>query len=100
VVGDGDRDRLAEHRSAGILDRHARGNRRAGTAQVGIEARLIVERADFDNVVGDLTARARRAAECASKGREKRDWKIAIRPPSHALVSPRLRSLQLEAIVL
>jgi hypothetical protein len=75
VVGDGDRDRLAEHRSAGILDRHARGNRRAGTAQVGIEARLIVERADFDNVVGDLTARARRAAECASKGREKRDWK-------------------------
>jgi hypothetical protein len=75
VVGDGDLDRLAEHRTAGILDRHARRNRRAGTAQVGIEARLIVEHTDFDNVVGDLTARARRAAECASKGREKRDWK-------------------------
>jgi hypothetical protein len=38
VVGDGDLDRLAEHRTAGVLDRHAGGNRRAGAAQVGIEA--------------------------------------------------------------
>ncbi len=75
VVGDGDLDRLAEHRTAGILDRHACGNRRAWTAQVGIEARLVVKHADFDDVVRDLTARARRAAEYASKGRKKRDWK-------------------------
>jgi hypothetical protein len=88
VVGDGDLDRLAEHRTAGILDRHARRNRRAGTAQVGIEARLIVEHTDFENVVGDLTARARRAAECASKGREKRDWKSQNGLPHTHLCRP------------
>jgi len=57
MVGDHDIDRLAEHGAAGILDRHARGNDRAGAAQVGIEARLIVENADANDAVGYLCVR-------------------------------------------
>ena len=75
MIGNGDLDRLAKYGAAGILDRHACGDRRAWASQVGIEARLIVEHADFDDVVGDLTARARHAAECTGKNRKKRDWK-------------------------
>ena len=57
MVGEHDLDRLAKHRAAGILDRHARGNDRAGTAEIGIEARLIVEENPYsDFVVGDLRA--------------------------------------------
>ena len=67
VIGEHDLDRLAEHRTAGILDRHARGNDRTRTAQIGIEAGLIVEHADPDDVVGDL--RARRAAIDAGDGK-------------------------------
>ena len=61
MVGEHDLDRLAEHGAAGILDRHARGNDRARAAEIGIEAGLIVEDADPDDVVGDLRARGGRA---------------------------------------
>ena len=57
VVGDDDVDRLAEYRSAGILNRHPRGDDRAGAAEVGIEARLIVENTDANDAVGYLRVR-------------------------------------------
>jgi hypothetical protein len=37
MVGGHDLDRLAKHRPTGILDRHARGDHRPGTAEVGVE---------------------------------------------------------------
>ena len=66
MVGGHDLDRLAEHHPASVLDRHARGDHRAGTAEVGIEAGLIVEDADANDAVGYL--RLRGAA--ASSGRQ------------------------------
>ena len=57
MIGEHDLDRLAEHRAAGILDRHARGDHRARAAQIGIETGLIVEHADPDDIVGDLRVR-------------------------------------------
>jgi hypothetical protein len=54
MVGEHDLDRLAEHGAASILDGHAGGNDRAWTAQIGIEAGLIIEDADPDDIVGDL----------------------------------------------
>ncbi len=61
MIGEYDLDRLAEHRAAGILDRHPRGRDRAGAAEIGIEAGLIVENADPDDIVGDLRACAGQA---------------------------------------
>ena len=59
MVGKHDLDRLAEHGAAGILDRHARGDDRAGTAEIGIEPGLVVENAYSDDIVGDLRAGGR-----------------------------------------
>jgi hypothetical protein len=64
VVGDGDLDRLAEHRTAGILDRHACRDHGARTAQIRIETGLIVEDADAHDIVGDLRACAGCAKAC------------------------------------
>ena len=67
VIGEHDLDRLAEHRTAGILDRHAGGYDRTRSAQISIETGLIIEHADPDDVVGDLRMRDSRA--CASDGK-------------------------------
>jgi hypothetical protein len=99
-VGAGLLSWFAEYRTAGVLDCYAGCNRRAGAAQVGIEARLVVEHADFDDVVGDLTARARHAAECASKGRKKRDWKSQNDLPHTHLYRLEYNRFRLAAIVL
>ena len=61
MVGEHDLDRLAEHGAAGILDGHARGDDRARAAQIGIEAGLVIEHANPDDIVGDLRARNGRA---------------------------------------
>jgi len=74
MVGGHDLDRFAEHRPAGILDRHARGDHRAGTAKVGIEARLIVEDPDANDAVGYL--RVRRAAVSESRQQTEDERKI------------------------
>jgi hypothetical protein len=82
VVGEHDLDGLAESRAAGILYRHARGNHRARTTQIGIEAGLIVEHANFNDPIGDLRACRRRTEihDCQSGNKHK--------PKSHG-VSPR-----------
>ena len=75
VIGNDDLDRLAEHRAANIFDRHARGDDRARAAQVGVEAGLVVEHADADDVVRDLAACARSADGRCRKNSGQRDWK-------------------------
>ena len=52
MIGDQELDRLAQHRTAEILDRHPRALRAARSRQIGIRAGLIVENADPEGVVG------------------------------------------------
>src|SRR6185369_10993749 len=66
MIGEYDLDRLAEHRTAGVLDRHPRSRDRTGAAEIGIETGLVIENADPDHVVGNL--RARRADIDAGNG--------------------------------
>jgi hypothetical protein len=61
MVGEHDLDGLAEHHTAGILDGHAGGEHRAGPAEIRIEAGLVVENANSDDIIGDLRLRHGRA---------------------------------------
>jgi hypothetical protein len=61
MVGEHDLDRLAKHGAAGIFDGHTRGNDRARAAEIGIEAGLVIEDANPDDIVGDLRVRSGRA---------------------------------------
>jgi hypothetical protein len=54
MIGEYNLDRLAEHRTASVLDRHACGRDRTRAAEIGIETGLIIENADPDDVVGNL----------------------------------------------
>jgi hypothetical protein len=54
MVSENDLDGLAQHRAAGVLDSHARGHDRALAAEIGIEAGLVVEHANPDDIVGNL----------------------------------------------
>ena len=69
MVGIDDLDRLAEHGAAEILHRHACGHHRAGTAQIGIEARLIVEHADLHDIIGNLRPHTRRSQARSEQSR-------------------------------
>jgi hypothetical protein len=67
-----DLDRLAQHRAAGIFDRHPCRDDRTWTAQIGIKAGLIVENADPHDIIGDLRAGARRRETHDGQGRNQR----------------------------
>ena len=54
VVGVDDLDRRALHLAAEILDRHLGGLDRPLAAEIGIDARLVVQDADLDLAVGDV----------------------------------------------
>jgi hypothetical protein len=47
-------DRLAQHFSAEILDRHLGGGHRANAGNIRINARHVLEHANLDHTVGDL----------------------------------------------
>ena len=68
VVGEYHLDRLAEHCTASVRDGHSCGDHRARTAQIGVEARLVIEDADFYDVVGYLTACPGTANDRSCKG--------------------------------
>ena len=72
MIGDNEVDWFAENCAAGILDRHARGNHRTWTAQIGVKTGLVVEHADFHDVIGHLSMRARHAH---NRGRGESDRK-------------------------
>src|ERR1700689_3060667 len=69
MVGEYDIDGLAQHGSARILDGHSGRDDRAHAAQIGIEAGLIVENPDPDDIVGYLRASARHANDDKTYGR-------------------------------
>ena len=54
MIGGDHLDRLAEHGAAEILDRHQRGFIRPGPAKIGINAGLVIQNTDLDDLVGDL----------------------------------------------
>jgi len=64
VIAGDDLDRRAEHLPTKILDRHLGGEDRTPAADVGVEARHVVEHTELDDPVGDLRRR-RRAPENA-----------------------------------
>jgi hypothetical protein len=49
-----DLDRLAQHLAAEILHRHGRGSYSAHAGDVGVDARHVLEHADFHDAVGDF----------------------------------------------
>ena len=51
MIAGNDVDLPSLGRHAGILDRHLGGQRRAGTAEIGVEAGLIAQRSDLDGLV-------------------------------------------------
>jgi hypothetical protein len=55
VIGEYDLDRLAEHGAANVLDRHSCGDDRTWAAQVSVEAGLVVEHANSDDIIRYLT---------------------------------------------
>jgi ClpP class serine protease len=65
VVGGDHLDLPALGEQAGILDRHLRGDGRAGTADIGIEAGLVAETSHLD----DLVERLRKSAGGKNQGR-------------------------------
>jgi hypothetical protein len=70
VVGGHNLNRLAQHCAAGILDRHGCGDNRAWAAEVRVEAGLVIENPDSNDVVGDLVARAGNGHERGCKGEQ------------------------------
>ena len=54
MIRGNDFDRLAEHRAAEILHRHLRGRHRADAGDVCVDARHVLDHADFHHAVGDL----------------------------------------------
>src|SRR3546814_6216749 len=44
VIGEDDLDRFAENLAAEVFDRHARRNDRSGAGEIGVGARLVVDR--------------------------------------------------------
>ena len=54
MIGRDHLDLPALGEQAGILDRHLRGNGRAGTADIGVKAGLVAEASDLDDLVERL----------------------------------------------
>ena len=70
VVGGDDLDLEALVLGREVLDRHLRGDHRARAAQVGVEARLVVQHPDLDHAARDLRVRRSRSERQCGRGRQ------------------------------
>ena len=98
VIRGNDFDRLAEYFSAEILDRHLGGGHRADAGDVRVDARHVLDHADFHDAVGNrglvlgLCSECAREQQCGAVRRSRADLFIVtswvVDAPTIALWEP------------